>query len=370
MTTSTLAGTALDTALAAYSLTYDDLPGIAEAWATHFADIDQSLPDTADAVLTRLRPKVLKWEDFTIDDVNPRSDGSLVVEIDGHIEEDSDRYYLSDRLELNADEAREFLAARENDGERRRLAGLRRESEAYAAGERPVWWLLATEPSVSSRFENAGRELSHATSSVKHLEEHLAQIEVLQAALDTATPVDAEDAKRFKNAVGYAAGVVPLDRAGFSYKDDGAVRVSTVNDIAKDLAKYGPDHARLQDALDAAHALPEGALRDFLIGDRPVRTYPMTEGTGRKKRTVQKSYTPVSDLVSEHRTAAEGAKRTAARRDEQSKTLRALRRAGNAALKDAEKRRAAAEKQVAAIWSEGWPSKKGAPEALDHPSTW
>lgn len=365
MTTSTL-----DTALATYSLTRDDLPGIAEVWATHFADIDQPLPETADAVLTRLRPKVLDWADFTIDDVVPRSDGTLVVEIDGHIQEEDDRYYSSDRFDLNADEAREFLAARENDTERRRLAWLRREAEAFAAGERPVWWLFATEPNVSSRFENAGRELSHATSSKKDLEEHLAQIELLQTALDTATPVGAEDEKRFKNAVGYAAGVAPLDRTGFSYKDDGAVRVGTVNDIAKDLAKYGPDHARLQEALDAAHALPEGALRDFLIGDRPARTYPMTEGTGRKKRTVQKSYVPVSDLVSEHRTAADGFKRAAGRRGEQSKILRTLRRAGIAALKEAEKRRAAAEKHVAAIWSEGWPHKKGAPEALDHPSQW
>jgi len=360
----------LDAALAAYSLTRDDLPGIDEAWGMHFAGTDQPLPETADAVLMRLCPKVLEWADFAIDDVIPRSDGTLVVEIDGHVEEDAERYYSSDRFELNANEAREFLAARENDAERRRLAMLRREAEAYTAGERPAWWLLATEPRVSTRFENAGRELSHATDAKSHLEEHLVQIELLQTALDTATPVSDSDAKRFRPAVGYAAGIAPLDRTGFSYKDDGAVRVGTVNDIANDLAEYGPKHTRLQEALDAAHALPDGALREFLIGERPKRTYDALEGTGRKKRTVKKSYIPVSDLVSEHRSATEGFTRAAARRDEQSKTLRALRRAGNAALKEAEKRRAAAEKQVAAIWSEGWPHKKGAPEALDHPSTW
>lgn len=360
----------LDAALAAYSLTADDLPGIDVAWAARFADTDQPLPETADAALTRLRPQVLDWEDFAIDDVIPRSDGSLVVEIDGHVKEDGERFYSSDRFELTAGEARELLAARENDVERRRLALLRREAEVFAQGDQPAWWLLATDPHVSSRFENAGRELSRATGTKTHLEEHLAQIELLQTALDTATPLSDPDAKRFRPAVGYAAGVAPLDRTGFSFKDDGAVRVGTVNDIAKTLAEYGPKQTRLQEALDAAHALPDGALREFLIGTRPERTYDTSEGTGRKKRTVKKSYTPVSDLVSEHRSATEGFTRASARRDEQSKTLRALRRAGNAALKDAEKRRAVAEKQVSAIWSEGWPHKKGAPEALDHPSTW
>ena len=360
----------LDAALTAYSLTRDDLPGIDDAWDAMFGALDAPVPLSPAGVLIQAHPQLNDWTHVDINEVVPRANGSLVIHVDGNRVEDDEEVYCADQLTIDGDLVRVFLRAREDADEQRQLTGLRHLAAQFAEGSKPIWWLLADVHTVAATHDNAARAQYTSTGRVDRLTEHLAQIELLQAALTTHTPISAEDAQRFGAAVGYAQGVKPLDRTGFSFSDDGAVRVGTVNDIARDLAKYAPEHARLQEALDAAHALPEGALREFLIGERPQSTYPVIQGTGRNKRTVQKTYTPTSELVKDYRTAAEGYKRAEKRRLEQEKTLRKLRREATSALKEARTSVKATTVLVEDTWSAGWPGGGKPPAALAAKSPW
>lgn len=360
MTSSTL-----DAALAAYSLTTDDLPGVAEAWGERFADLALPVPETEVATLCRLRPNLAEWEHVSVDDVTPRSDGTLTVEVDGRIEEDERSMYTCDTLSLSADEAIQFLRARESVAEVRRLNGLRIDAEQTSTGEMPVWWLLATTPNVSYRHSEARRRLGAARMSLEHLEEHSDHIEQLQAALDTQTPIPEAQQKAFRPASGYARGVKPLGSTGTSFNDKDVVRVDIVSRIARDLSERTPKLTALQKALDEAHALPAGALREFLIGERASRSYETTEGIGRSKKKVTRSYTPTSDLVSEHRTALEAHTRASADRDEQIARLAVLRQEVGPKLDAARTRVAEAESEAALIWAEGWPGTNPAPAAID-----
>lgn len=361
----------VDTALAAYSLTREDLPGIAEAWDIRFADLALPLPETDVQVLCRLRPHLGEWEDVSVDSVAPRSDGTLAVELEGHIEEDGDSMYTCSREELTAEEAQQFLRARESNAERRRLSALRYDAERTVIGARPVWWLLAPEPHPQIRYENAVRVRHSAQQHLRGVEEYLRCVEQLQAVLETHTPISAEEEKKFPFAGGYARGVKPYGAAGTGLRDQDIARVDIVNRIARALAEHTPKLAYLQEAMDAAQALPEGALRDFLIGEREPRTYNATVGNGRGKKTLKRTYTPTSDLVRDYNSAREAHGRAATDAKEKLRLLAKFHADAAARLQDAHARLVEEEVEVARVWAEGWPGEAvPAPVKLDDGPDW
>lgn len=342
----------LDAALAVYSLTRDDLPGIAEAWEERFVALSQPLPETEEEVLTRLRPNLSGWIGLSVDDVIPRSDGTLEVDVEGEVEEGDRQMYTCDRLALTASESVKFLRAREDAATRRQLNALRSDAEHTAAGAHPIWWLLADEPRISSRHSAAARALANARGRVEHLQSHLGHIEQMQTALDTHTPIPEAEQKAYPTVDGFSRGVKSFSAAG---KQAIIIRVDILSRNASDLGRHVPELARMQEAIDAAHALPAGALRDYLVGEREAQTYLSVEGTGRKKKSVKRTYTPTSDLVKDHRRAVDLHARAATERDKSVKLLAELRAESTPLLQAAQERLAQAEANVAAVWAEGWP---------------
>lgn len=354
----------LDAALATFSLTRDELPGIDEAWAAQFSDLTLPLPETPDAVLLRLCPDASEWEDFTIDEVTPRSDGSLLIEIDGHVDDDGDTQYRSEQFTLTADEAREFLLARENLDARRTLNSLHINAERTQSGTRPIWWLLTGDATVVSRHDNASRARNLAQGRVASVEDYLAKLEALQTSLDTRTPLTRQQQDSYPYAIGYARGLRPFGMAAAAARDEDVVRADMVSRVAANLADREPRHALLKEAMTEAQALPEGALREFLLGTRESRTYDTTVGTGRGKKTVKRTYTPTSDLVSEHKKIVEQYTETAKARAALVKRLAEFRDAATGRLAEASAELAMADAALAAVWAEGWPGAGPAPEKV------
>lgn len=351
----------LDAALSAYSLTRADLPGIEEAWATQFADLDLPLPESPEAVLVRLNPELDGARDISIDEVTPRSDGSLAVEVAGYLGDEDEEEYTTQTIHLAADEALEFLVARESGEVRRTLNSLRVSADRTQAGTQPIWWLLTGDNGVVRRYENASRVWGSAQRRVTYVEEYLAQLDTLQDSLDTRTPLDRTVQDRYPYAIGYARGLRPygVDRA--AAREEDVVRADTVSRVAGDLAEREPRFAMMQEAMDAAIALPEGALREFLLGERESRTYSTAVGTGRSKKTVKRTYTPTSDLVSEHKKAVEQHTESTKMRDILAKRLASFRKDATGKLWAARAELAQAEAALAAVWAEGWPGDSDAP---------
>ena len=352
----------LDAALSAYSLTRADLPGIEEAWATQFADLDLPLPESPEAVLVRLNPELDGTRDISIDEVTPRSDGSLTVEVAGYlVDEDEEEEYTTQTIHLTAEGALEFLVARESTERRRTLNTLRISADRTQTGTQPIWWLLTGDTSVVRRYENASRAWGSAQRRVTYVEEYLAQLDTLQNSLDTRTPLDRTVQDRYPYAIGYARGLRPygVDRA--AAREEDVVRADTVSRVAGDLAEREPRFAMMQEAMDAAIALPEGALREFLLGERESRTYSTAVGTGRSKKTVKRTYTPTSDLVSEHKKAVEQHTESTKMRDTLAKRLAHFRKDATGKLWAARAELAQAEAALAAVWAEGWPGDSDAP---------
>lgn len=364
MTTSTL-----DAALTAYALPEDAVPGVSDAWDAAFADLALLVPESETDALTRLQPALAAWTDLAVDTVVPRADGSIVVHVEGETHDGEGWSYASDHITLTGDAAREFLEARENTDTLRRLRNLHHDAGRYASGELPIWWLLA-EPAIQRRHADAARAHKNANSAVERLTEHLRLIDQMQDAIDQHTPLTDAQEKEYPFASGYARGVKPLDMPGENWNDKRVVRTSHISQTASDLAKHTPALAVLQAAVDEAHALPAGALRDFLVGEREPHFYDSTEGTGRRKRTVKRSFIPVSDLVRDHRSVLDQHTRATAERDDQVKRLGVLRREAQKALDTALVRLTDAERGEALTWAEGWTGEGTPPAPLATVSEW
>lgn len=354
----------LDAALAVYHLRREDLPGIEDAWAKEFGDLEQPMPETAPDVIVRLHPQFASWTELNLDDFTPQPDGGLAVRVSG-LRADGRKDY--ERVSVTGESVVAFLMARESYKERTRLLRLQHRAKAYAEGANPVWWLLAGE-NAPERRQALIHERDAAVARSERLTERAAQIDALQHTLETRTLISDAAEGQFPFAVGYARGMAPLSADEKQSVNKRAVRVDTVNDIARDLTKYIPLLAQLQEALDAAHALPDGALRDFLIGEREPKMYSATEGTGRRKRQAKHTYVPVSDLVREHRNASDGHARANARAEEMLERLGWLRTENAAAQAEAGERYFTANAGLAWIWGAGWPGEHEPPAPRYIPS--
>jgi len=361
----------LGDALDAYNLMPADLPGIVEAWAERFAVLDQPAPEDAKTVFRRLHPEAANWDTLIIGQFIPRSDGGLTVTFEFTVDETENDGYPDDcgSVTFTAGQGRELLLAKENEPTVHQHRRLIEERDAFATGKRPVWWLLRDGSPVrqANDYRDELNTVRRAERSLEHAEETLAQVNQLQKALDTRTPLTREAKMTFGPVSVNVRGVKPLspvvekDRWGM---DKRAVRVSDVNSCAEALVGAVPEYERMQAIHDEATALPDGPLRDYLLGQRPTVFYNGTEGTGHRARTVKKQYTPVSELLIDHRKATEAHKKATSQQADLNKRLRLIRRELEAKVKADSKALAAAQKTADAVWVAGWPGKKGAPKPV------
>src|SRR5690606_24723015 len=109
-------------------------------------------------------------------------------------------------------------------------------------------------------------------------------------------------------------------------EDDRAVLLRDVVTALGKVRDAAPEAARMTAVMTEAQALPDGPLREYLIGVRPAKSYETTEGKGARARRVKKSYTPTPELVSDHKKATEAMANAEAERKTLLKKTTAVRR--------------------------------------------
>ena len=364
--------TKLVSALSAYALTEEDLPGVAEAWNTMFGVLEHEAPETEVQALVRMNPGLAEWTDVTVESLNPHADGSLTVHYEGRrpADDEDDEWHTLDESScvLNPEQAREFLLARENRPNALLHRRLAREVEEFVTGKRAIWWLLADDGAeIAREVHHAQTAVWSAASRLEDRERTLRLVDQLRDALETATPLPRENEKDYPTVVGYARGVKPLSSATEKDRwgaDTRAVRFDEVNRVATTLRTAIPEAERLRAAFDGASALPDGPLRTYLLAERDRVYYDSTEGTGRKAKTVKRSYLPASDLVKEHAAAVKKHAEADTERKALLRKLSVTRREYDAQVKALTKEIHASQKTLDEAWAAGFPGKN-APERVE-----
>lgn len=285
--------TSLEGALEPYSLSPGDVPGLEEAWADRFHGADREpvfLKDVA-------HESAGIPESYDVDRVakDPKT-GIYAVTASEYstYDDDDDRDLFKDQLFFVTDPDAVARMDAVDDDEERRIRDARMTLERIKSGKRTPWSILDEERYASAQADanrTAFGETSHrrAEESQRTFEENWS----LANASADGEKIDWQAGNR--------------EIAGVSrprYGEVGApISVRIAADIIRDERQRQDKRERMESAMAEAQSLPAGPLRDFLLAERPERTYNTTEGTGRNKRTVPKKYRPTSDLVSEHKSA-------------------------------------------------------------------
>jgi len=306
--------------------------------------------------------------------LEPRSDGSLKVVVgysvgDDHLDEDTDT------LALDPEQARELILARENEARIRGYKQLIAERNAYTSGRCPVWWLLTGDPTAASAQNDTARAATrHAARERTRAVTFLGQLNLLIRAIDERTPISREQELEFGTVSGHSRGVKPLSPAtekGTWGEDKRAVRVDEVNRLAADLAKTTPEFERMEAVHAEASALADGPLKEYLLGKRAPVTYNTSEGTGHRARPAKRTYTPVSELIRDHRSAVQHHEAALATKKDIMRRLRLILKEATAQEKKAAKELTAAQKRWADAWAAGWPgARTDVPAMLDAADAW
>ena len=297
------ASEAFEDALNQWGLSEGDVPGIGSAWDERFAMLNDDTIVGAPVIAAQALKLHDRYEIEGNIQVDRRGDTAEVEFEDyGDGDEDDDGYRYRNpttyRIPITDPEVNaKVLAALDDQDRVNQRDALLRESVRYRRGEAPVWHLLADPDEVAA----ASKELSEAIRSRQD-----------KYAVESAEAFDGS-MSRLREIV--ASGALTQDdyRANFHAKlspkvggEHSGERGMDFNSTAKSLIENKRRIAkaeRMEEAMASAKALPDGALKDFLIGEREERSYNTTEGTGRNKRTVVKKYTPESELVSDHESA-------------------------------------------------------------------
>jgi len=201
------------------------------------------------------------------------------------------------------------------------------ERNAYTSGRRPVWWLLTGDPTAASAQNDTARAATrHAARERTRAVTFLGQLNLLIRAIDERTPISREQELEFGTVSGHSRGVKPLSPAtekGTWGEDKRAVRVDEVNRLAADLA------------------------------------------------TAKRTYTPVSELVRDHRSAVQHHEAALATKKDIMRRLRLILKEATAEEKKAAKELTAAQKRWADAWAAGWPgARTDVPAMLDAADAW
>jgi uncharacterized protein YhaN len=104
-----------------------------------------------------------------------------------------------------------------------------------------------------------------------------------------------------------------------------------------------------------AEALPiDSPLRQHLIGEQADRTYTTTEGTGRRKRKVTRTYTPKTPFQQQVSTARDSLERTTATMEATQAKLAAMQEVVDEAERLRSEREKAAHEFDQREWRLGW----------------
>jgi len=96
-------------------------------------------------------------------------------------------------------------------------------------------------------------------------------------------------------------------------------------------------------------------LRDYLVGDLPEQTYRTTEGTGRSKRTVTRTFKPRTDFQQKADKAAEDAAKFPAELAETRRRIQDRIDTNRKEIRDSEQATRRLEQLAEQQWALGWP---------------
>lgn len=348
------------TALDRFDLTEADLPGFAAAWTAKFGVLDEPWPEKPAEVVAGL----LGRPDGTFERVEvqngPRGEAvvtavhPLSAEDQAHVAEfpwdevdrEVERHEFADLAD--ADRIRDAIAGAPL---RRELAELSDERDRHVSGSIPPWSVLASDDDIreaDSRVKAANDTVARHPSRLRDLSVDARIQAAFAAALTVGEALPEDQAKAFSRGPG---GSIEGWR------------------VSRDAAEYGQAIAnweRVSTAHAEASALPDGPLRDYLLGERPTTTVLRTRGKGRSSRYVEEPFTPTSELVRDFdlaRRKYESAVKARTKRLAEVTAHQQSTAAAIASLDAAERERDAA---TEARWRLGWP---GNPADLPSPVT-
>lgn len=376
-------GPGVDEALERFGLSEDQLPGIRKAWEKRFDKADDPLPQSIEsATLESLRIDTVGRDRGT--SIQHNDDGSLDIEVttrngggnrecfcdndpetigdpeDGCLAAVNERmqdskYYVSDAdddfdatyADFNfhvpaGDDASRILNAESNQAESQAIARQRVERDEILSGRKPVWSLLSDGRLPGRISSKPEREVMREG---ERLDKRESELEFLTNALGGEDVSDRDKYRRIEVSEGVTTTVHDVAWAGERYR----------------LAQR--KWSEIAPAMEEAKNLPDGKLKDFLIGERAEQSYPTTVGKGRNKRTVMKTHTPRSELTREFESASQLMKESTERYEKVKETIGA----GRAALAEQRKDHAfdvtAAKADLKTAWAAGWPGMlKDVPE--------
>lgn len=347
----------LDEALAHWGLAADDVPGIAEAWAERYGILDTEAPESAEAVAHRELELEKLHDDITETRVSRDGDSIIVT-----VTSDDDYDYETFRYVATGATKDRLAAALESAPELHTRWALSTERDGYIRGTRPVWHLLAdpeelsnTEREVEER-ERAARRVSLAAGRGYDFREY---DKVLREALETG------DTSTIKKML--TVQLSPKDPASVWERDPERLRrqpmrLNSAFDTLRNHRRAQEKLTTLNGAMAEAQALPDGPLKELLLAERPEESYQTTEGTGRKKRTVTRTYRPRSELVKEHESAVKRAEQLQQEALDVESRLAEWRAEHEESIAVSQAAVAGRDAAVAALHQLGWPGDGPAPQ--------
>lgn len=292
----------LDAALARYGLTDDDVPGLASAWAERFAGTD-TRPLSQKMMVEKHLNLPGSYTGGYVSHLSYDVDAGLylaTVEKEEEDYNDPDDFSETYTKVITDPDLNRQLREFDDEEYNRRLRG-HEDRARIVQGDMTPWSILADRDELYitlSKLRATEYKKNNLVRTEKGLADTRAMIKEIFDHVERGEEMK-HDHQRPK---------LEGTTGANSWSRDGNAPLDP-RDAVKTIIKMREHEAkteRLTAALREAEALPEGALRDFLLAPREPRTYNTTEGTGRNKKTVTKTYVPKSDLVSEHKSAVSG----------------------------------------------------------------
>lgn len=282
------------------------------------------------------------------------------------VDDDGDRTYATYAWSVPEDRVSDALEGLSNRDQVHARQRLEEEFSRVESGQIPPWSHLATEEQ-KSQFRSVSPEGIEAAE--KAADEFGSKAAAVEQALEVLHGRSGAEFNipALKWNLHYADAPAKGDVAPMSFlrkernRHDDEQALQELPQRARALSAKAPAKAQAEQMLAQAEALPAGPLRSWLLDERPERSYQTTEGTGRKKKTVTKTYRPKPELVKTVDEAREGYERAAKEALESEQVLRRL--ASGLRRNEQDKRKNAAEIRVGSklAWTAGWQGRSDCP---------
>lgn len=341
-------------ALEAVGLTVDDLPGFTEAWDAAFGPLAGPWP----APPVRVVEEITDQPAGTFDHVYCKPvDGVFVVAVRYRQDDDDDDPRTDTLLISEPNEVTRLQDAIDGEEVTRELNARARSRDAILSGESPAWHVFVSREARETAAVERTRHANTLAGLVRAGSDRDAEVSTTLTLLLANDRLDvppelAEQHHRTELALLDADGKVAR------YFADRALRPIRVRDAIATIQAYRQAASRSTRAAAMkaeAELLPEGPLREFLLDTRPEQSYPVVEGKGRNKRTVQRTYTPRSELQTEVDEAQKSLDRARAERDELAGRIATFAAQNAPRVRVLDDARIQAQAASRAHWALGWP---------------